>query len=86
MMTVAFLAAAAAMLAALIPAGVTIARGDVTEAVIGYQFITSVAVMVLALLPQAFGRSALFEFPVLMAVLLYGSGLVFVHAIQQEWL
>jgi hypothetical protein len=85
-MTAAFLATAIAMLAALVPAGVTIARGDVAEAVIGYELITSVAVIVLALLAQGFGRAALFEFPVLMAVLLYGSGLVFVHALQQEWL
>ena len=84
-MTVAFLAAAAAMLLALVPAGVIIARGDPAEAVVSYELVTSVAVMVLALLAQAFGRAALFEFPVIMAVLLYGSGLVFAHSLE-EWL
>ena len=84
-MTVAFLAAAAAMLLAMVPAAVTIARGDPAEAVVSYELITSVAVIAAALLAQAFGRAALFEFPVLMAVLLYGSGLVFVHALE-EWL
>jgi multisubunit Na+/H+ antiporter MnhF subunit len=83
--TAAFLAAAIAMLVALIPAGVTIARGDTAEAVVAYQFLTSVAVMVLALIAQGFGRAGLFEFPVVLAVLLYGSGLVFARAVE-DWL
>jgi multisubunit Na+/H+ antiporter MnhF subunit len=53
--------------------------------VVAYEFITSVAVMVLALLAQAFQRSAEFELTVLMAVLLFGSGLVFVRAMER-WL
>jgi hypothetical protein len=40
---------------------------------------------VLVLVPQAFGRSAEFELPVLLAVLLLGSGLVFVHTLER-WL
>ena len=55
--------------------------GDLTD----YEFITSVAVMVLALLAQAFRRPSEFELPVLMAVLLFGSGLVFVRVIER-WL
>ena len=84
-MTAAFLAAAIAMLAALIPAGLTIVRGDEAEAVVGYEFLTSVAVLVLALIAQGFGRAGLFEFPVVLAVLLYGSGLVFARAME-DWL
>jgi hypothetical protein len=41
--------------------------------------------MVLALLAQAFKRSSEFELPVLMAVLMYGSGLVYVRAMER-WL
>jgi hypothetical protein len=41
--------------------------------------------MVFALLAEGFGRSSLFEFPVLLAVLMYGSGLVFVRAMER-WL
>lgn len=55
------------------------------EAVVAYEAVSSVVLMVLVLLPEGFQRSSLFEFPVLMAVLLLGSGLVFVHALER-WL
>jgi len=81
----AFTAAAIAMLICLIPAGIVIARDDLPAAVVAYQFITAVVVMVLALLAQAFQRSSLFELPVLLALLMFGSGLVFVRAMER-WL
>ena len=84
-MVLAFTAAAIAMLICLIPAGIVIARDDLPAAVVGYQFITAVMVMVLALLAQAFGRSGLFELAVLLALLMFGSGLVFVRAMER-WL
>jgi multisubunit Na+/H+ antiporter MnhF subunit len=80
-----FTAAAIAMLVSLIPAGLVIARGDMADAVVAYEFITAVVVMVLALLAQAFQRSSLFELPVLLALLMFGSGLVFVRAMER-WL
>ena len=84
-MALAFAAAAIAMLICLIPAGIVIARDDLPAAVVAYQFITAVVVMVLALLAQAFGRSGLFELAVLLALLMFGSGLVFVRALE-GWL
>ena len=84
-MVLAFTATAIAMLISLIPAGIVIARDDLPAAVGGYQFITAVVVMVLALLAQAFQRSSLFELPVLLALLMFGSGLVFVRALER-WL
>jgi multisubunit Na+/H+ antiporter MnhF subunit len=80
-----FVVAAVAMLISLVPAGITIARGTLADAVIGFQFITSVAVMIFALLAEGFRRPSLFEFPVLIALLLFGSGLVFVRALER-WL
>jgi multisubunit Na+/H+ antiporter MnhF subunit len=80
-----FLVAAIAMLIALLPASITLARGTLADAVIGFEFITTVAVMVFALLAEGFKRPSLFEFPVLLAVLLLGSGLVFVRALE-GWL
>jgi multisubunit Na+/H+ antiporter MnhF subunit len=80
-----FIVAAIAMLLAMVPACVTIVRGNTADAVVGYEFITTVAVMVLALLAEGFGRPSLFELPVLLAVLLYGSGLVFVRSLER-WL
>jgi hypothetical protein len=73
------------MLVAVIPLGVVACRGSVMEAVVAYEAISSIAVMVLVLIPQGFGRSAEFELPILLAVLLLGSGLVFVRALER-WL
>jgi multisubunit Na+/H+ antiporter MnhF subunit len=84
-MTSGFIVAAIAMLVCVVPAGVVLARGEAGEAVVGYEFITGVVVMVFALLAEGFGRPSLFEFPVLLALLLYGSGLVFVRALER-WL
>lgn len=84
-MTPSFVIAAVAMLICLGPAGMVLVRGTTADAVIGYEFITGVAVMVFAELAEGFGRSSLFEFPVLLAVLLYGSGLVFVRVLER-WL
>jgi multisubunit Na+/H+ antiporter MnhF subunit len=84
-MTVAFVAAAVAMLIGLVPAGIVLCRSSLMAAVVAYEFITSVVVMVLALLAQGFGRSGLFELAVLLAVLMFGSGLVFVRALER-WL
>ena len=84
-MVMAFVAAAIAMLVAMIPAGIVLCRGELADSVVAYEFITSVVVMVLALLAQGFKRPALFEFPVLMAVLLYGSSLVFIRTVER-WL
>ena len=84
-MSAGFVVAAIAMLGCLVPAGVVIVRGSPAEAVVGYEFITGVAVMVFALLAEGFKRPSLFEFPVLLAVLLYGGGLVFVRALER-WL
>jgi multisubunit Na+/H+ antiporter MnhF subunit len=84
-MVTAFVAAAIAMLAGIIPAGIVLCRGNLMAAVVAYEFITSVMVMVLALLAQGFQRSGLFELAVLLAVLMFGGGLVFVRALER-WL
>ena len=81
----AFVAAAIAMLIGIIPAGLVLFRGNLMAAVVAYEFITSVMVMVLALLAQGFQRSGLFELAVLLAVLMFGGGLVFVRALER-WL
>jgi multisubunit Na+/H+ antiporter MnhF subunit len=84
-MVLGFAAAAVAMLIAIVPAGVVLYRGTLAAAVVAFEFITAVMVMVLALLAQAFQRPALFELPVILAVLMFGSGLVFVRVIER-WL
>jgi multisubunit Na+/H+ antiporter MnhF subunit len=84
-MVMGFIAAAIAMLIAVVPAGIVLCRGELAASVVAYEFITSVVVLVLALLAQGFQRSSEFELPVLLAVLMYGSGLVFVRAMER-WL
>jgi multisubunit Na+/H+ antiporter MnhF subunit len=79
----AFLITAIVMLIAMIPAAVVVARGDVPDAVVAFQGIASSLVMVLALIAEGFNRSGEFELPVLSAVLLYGSGLVFVRFMER---
>ena len=84
-MSASFVVAAIAMLACLAPAGVVIVRGAAADAVVGYEFLTAVLVMVFALLAEGFGRPGLFEFPVLLALLMFGGGLVFVRTLER-WL
>jgi multisubunit Na+/H+ antiporter MnhF subunit len=81
----AFVIAAIAMLIGVIPCGVVVWRGTAMEAVVGYQAISAIVVMVLVLLAEGFGRFGELELPIVLAMLLFGGGLVFVHALER-WL
>ena len=81
----AFVIAAIAMLVAVIPCGIVIIRGTVMEAVVAYEAISSIIVIVLVLLARGFSRSGEFELPVLLAMLILGGGLVFVRFLER-WL
>jgi multicomponent Na+:H+ antiporter subunit F len=78
-----FLVAAAAMAVALIPCLVVLVRGDAMAAAVAYEAISSVTIMVLILLAEGFRRTGEFELPVLVAVLLLASGLVFVRFLER---
>ena len=78
-----FVIAAIAMLAALIPLGVVLCRARVMSAVVAYEAVTSVAVLVLMLLAEGFRRSGEFELAILLAVMLLGGGLVFVRFLER---
>lgn len=80
-----FVIAAVAMLIGTVPCALVIWRGEVMAAVVAYEAVSSIVVMVLALLAEGFRRSGEFELPVLLAVLLFGSGLVFVRLLER-WL
>lgn len=82
---VAYLVAGVAMLLAMVPLGTIAARGSPMDAVIAYEAASSIVVMEMILLPEGFGRPAEFELPIILAVLLFASGLVFVHALER-WL
>lgn len=78
-----FVIAAMAMLVALVPLGVVLCRAEVMSAVVAYEAIGSVAVLVLMLLAEGFRRSGEFELAILLAVLLLGGGLVFVRFLER---
>lgn len=78
-----FVITAIVMLVALIPCGIVVARGSAMEALVAFEAISSVVVMVLVLLSEGFRRSGEFELPVLLAVLMYGSGLVYARFLGQ---
>lgn len=81
----AFVLTAIAMLVGIIPCGIVLCRGTLMDALVAYEAISSIMVMVLVLLAQGFQRPGEFELPVVLAVLLLGSGLVFVRALER-WL
>ena len=80
-----FVIAAIAMLVAVIPCGIVVVRGQLMDAVVAYEAICSVVLMVLVLLAEGFRRPGEFELPVLLALLLFGSGLVFARFLER-WL
>lgn len=79
----AFLVTAIVLMVAVVPSGIVVVRGPAMDAVVAFQAIASNIVMVLALIAQGFNRSGEFELPVLSAVLIYGSGLVFVRFMER---
>jgi multisubunit Na+/H+ antiporter MnhF subunit len=81
----AFVLAAMAMLIAVVPCGIVACRGTLMDAVVAYEAASAIVVMVLALLAEGFGRPAEFELPVILAILLFGGGLVFVRFLER-WL
>lgn len=82
---IAFVLAATCMLAAAVPALIVVWRGTAMEAVVAYEAIGSIAVLVLILLAEGFRRTGEFELPVVLAALILGSGLVFARFLER-WL
>ena len=78
-----FVIAAVAMLVALVPCGIVVVRGEAMAAVAAFEAVSSVVIMVLVLLAEGFNRTSEFELPVLLAVLLLGSGLVFARFLER---
>lgn len=78
-----FVVAGIAMLLALGPCIVVVVRDELMAAVAAYELASAIAVMVFVCLSQGFGRSGEFELAVVLAVLMYASGLVFVRALER---
>ncbi len=78
-----FVLAGIGMLLAAIPCLIVIWRGQTMEAVVAYEAVGSITVMVLILLAEGFRRTGEFELAELLAVLILGSGLVFVRFLER---
>lgn len=79
----AFLVTAIFLLVAVVPCGIVVLRGPAMDAVVAFEAIGSNIVMALALIAGGFNRSGEFELPLLSAVLIYGSGLVYVRFMER---
>jgi multicomponent Na+:H+ antiporter subunit F len=73
----AFAVAATALLLGLVPCGIVCLRGRVIEAVVALELAGTVTVTTLICLAEAFHRSAYFDVPVVCALAVWVSGLVF---------
>jgi multisubunit Na+/H+ antiporter MnhF subunit len=72
-----FVIAALAMMLAALPSAAVLVRGSAMEAAVAYEAISAVVVMVLVLLAEGFRRTGEFELAIVLAVLMFGSGMVF---------
>ena len=77
--------AATALLAALIPCGITVFRGAVEDRIVGLEFAGVICTLELVLLVQGFHRTPFYDVPLTLALLAFGSGLVFARYLQR-WL
>lgn len=77
--------AGAALLVAGTPLGIVLWRGPTMAALVIYEVLSAITVVVLVLMAEGFGRSGEFELPALMALLLFAGGLVFARALER-WL
>ena len=77
--------AAFTLLFALLPALITCFRGDVGERLVGLEFAGCVVVLILVLLAQGVHHPSFYDLPLALALLSFGSGMVFARFVQR-WL
>jgi multicomponent Na+:H+ antiporter subunit F len=80
----AWLAAAAATLAGIVPCGWLCMRGTHVEALVALELATSLVTLTLVLLAQGFERSSYFILPLVAAALGFVGNLVFVRFMERE--
>ena len=72
-----FVIAAVAMMLAALPTGVVLVRGPAMESAVALEAISAIVVMVLVLLAEGFRRTGEFELAIHVALLMFGSGMVY---------
>lgn len=73
------------LLFALVPAGVAAFRGNLVDRLVGLETASTIDVLVLVLLAEAFHRTNMFDLALTLALLSFGGGLVFARFLER-WL
>lgn len=76
--------AAAALLIAATPLGIVVWRGRTAAALVAYEVLSVLTVVVLVFMTEGVGRVAQFEVPAALALLLFGGGLAFARAFERQ--
>lgn len=77
--------AASGILAALVPCGVVCFHGPAEDRLVGLEMAANLVALELLLFAEGFHRSFLFDLPLALALLSFGSAMVFTRFIQR-WL
>jgi multicomponent Na+:H+ antiporter subunit F len=72
-----------ALLAGLVPCGITCLRGDVVDRLVGLEMAGVVVTLVLLLLAQAFDRVIYVDLALALALLSFAGGLVFARFLER---
>jgi multicomponent Na+:H+ antiporter subunit F len=78
-----WMVATMALLAGLIPCGVTCLRGDAEDRLVGLELAGVIVTLVLLLLAEAFGRAIYVDVALALALLSLASGLVFARFLER---
>jgi multicomponent Na+:H+ antiporter subunit F len=81
----AWLVAAVALLAGLVPCAVVCLRGNPMERLVGLEVAGNVDTLILLVLAEAYQQAILFDLAVVLAVLTFAGGLVFTRFLER-WL
>ncbi|HSU68705.1 MAG TPA: monovalent cation/H+ antiporter complex subunit F [Tepidisphaeraceae bacterium] len=77
--------AAAALLLALIPCGITVFRGKPGDRLVGMEMASTVVTLEMVLLVEGFQRTPFYDLPLTLALLSFGGGMVFAR-FMERWL
>jgi multicomponent Na+:H+ antiporter subunit F len=81
----AWLYCAAALMLALIPCGITCFRGKPADRLVGLEMAGVIMTLDMVLLSEGFQRTPFYDIPLTLAVLAFGSGMVFARFLER-WL
>lgn len=81
-----WLVAATVLLAGLVPCGWVLLRGQIEDALVAIELVSTLVTVVLLLLAEGFHRSVYFELALVLAAMSFVGALVFVRFIGDRWL